>query len=63
MSKLVLPAGSVEAKRSPQILTKEKIEERLKKLEAEKANIIGALASYEGAIQDCQHWLKELEGG
>ena len=39
-------------------LTKEKIEERLKKLETEKVNMI---STYDGAIQDCQYWLSEFD--
>jgi hypothetical protein len=38
-------------------LTKEKIEERFKKLESEKTDM---MAVYAGAMQDCQYWLSEL---
>ncbi len=59
MSKLLLPAGTKGASS----VTKDMLETRLKKLEQEKLNIMTALASYDGAIQDCQHWIKELENG
>ena len=59
MSKLLVPEGA----KVPKTLTKEKVEERLNQLEKDKLNIMNALASYDGAIQDCQHWLKELSDG
>lgn len=42
---------------------REKVLQRLQKLEQEKEQLKASLAMYEGAIQDCHHWLKELEDG
>lgn len=39
-------------------MNKEQIQERLQTLEKER---ISAIAMYDGAIQDCQYWLKNLE--
>lgn len=42
-------------------MNKEKLEERLKVLEAERANCIQTMSAYDGAIQDCKWWLSKLE--
>jgi hypothetical protein len=38
-------------------ITKEKLEARLQTLQEEKTKLIGA---YDGAIQDCMFWIKQL---
>lgn len=42
-------------------MTKEKLEERIKLLETERDATKASLMAYEGAIQDCKHWLTQLE--
>jgi len=42
-------------------MNKEKIQDRIKTLETEREQLRQTLVAYEGAIQDCQHWLRELE--
>lgn len=42
-------------------LTKERVEERKKALEEQKLQAIGVVHAIEGAIQDCDFWLSELE--
>lgn len=42
-------------------MTKEKILERIKTLEAEREQVRSTLLAYEGALQDCRHWLGQLE--
>jgi len=39
------------------VLTKEKIEQRLAKLKAEREQLLANLNAYNGAIQDCEYWL------
>lgn len=43
------------------MVTKEQIEERIKLLETEKEQTRNNLIAYEGAIQDCKHWLTVVE--
>lgn len=42
-------------------MDKEKIEERIKTLTEERTKTQALLAMYEGALQDNQFWLTELE--
>lgn len=42
-------------------MTREKLDERLKNLIQERDNVKSAMAAYEGAIQDCQYWIAELD--
>jgi hypothetical protein len=42
-------------------MTKEKLQERIDQLEAERKQVEATLLAYAGAIQDCQYWLKQLE--
>lgn len=42
-------------------MTKEKLEERIKLLEQQRDALKSNVLAYEGAIQDCQHWLTELD--
>jgi bifunctional pyridoxal-dependent enzyme with beta-cystathionase and maltose regulon repressor activities len=42
-------------------MNKEKILERIKTLEIDKENAKASFIACEGALQDCQHWLKELD--
>lgn len=42
-------------------MNREKLEERIKTLETEREQVRTTLIVYEGAIQDCKHWLSELE--
>jgi predicted nuclease with TOPRIM domain len=42
-------------------MNKEKLEERLKTLETEQAQLKNNLVAYEGAIQDCKYWLEQLK--
>lgn len=42
-------------------MNKEKIQDHIKTLETEREQLRLNLAAYDGAIQNCQHWLKELE--
>jgi len=44
-----------------QIMNKTKIQDRIKLLETERDQVKASLVAYEGAIQDCQYWLKQLE--
>jgi len=63
VSKLLLPQGSEGASKPSRTITKESIEARLELLKKEVEQVKGALAAYTGAIQDCEHWLKELSNG
>ena len=42
-------------------MTKEQIQARLKQLETEREQLRVNLMAYEGAIQDCNYWLQELD--
>lgn len=42
-------------------MNKEQIEARIKTLEEEREKIRSTLVAYEGAIQDCNYWLTELD--
>lgn len=42
-------------------MNKEKLEERIQTLEKEREAVRQSLLMYEGALQDCQHWLSELK--
>lgn len=42
-------------------MNKEQIEARIKLYEDEREKIKTTLIAYEGAIQDCNHWLTELD--
>ena len=42
-------------------MTKEKLQERMKQLEMERRQLEATILSYNGAIQDCQHWIAELD--
>jgi hypothetical protein len=42
-------------------LNKEAIEARLAQLRADLANVQGTYAAIQGAIQDCEFWLKQLD--
>jgi hypothetical protein len=42
-------------------MIKEKLEERLQLLEQEREQIKVTLAAYDGAIQECKHWLSHSE--
>lgn len=42
-------------------MNKEKLEERIKTLETERDQMRTNIVAYEGAIQDCKHWLSTLE--
>ena len=44
-----------------EFIDKEKIQQRIKQLETEREQTRINLVAYEGAIQDCNYWLKELE--
>ncbi len=48
-------------KKEETFMTKEKILERIKLLENEKEQVKATVIAYEGAIQDCRHWLQQLE--
>lgn len=41
-------------------MTKEKIQDRIQTLETEREQLKANLLAYEGAIQDCKHWLVQL---
>lgn len=41
-------------------MTKEKLQERIKLLEANREQLKLALIQNEGSLQDCLFWLKEL---
>lgn len=49
------------SKKKDSPMTKEKLLERIKQLEAERANLIQNIAAYDGAIQDCKWWLEQME--
>lgn len=42
-------------------MTKEQIQDRIKTLETEREQMKTTFAAYEGAIQDCKHWLEQVE--
>ena len=42
-------------------MTKDKLETRIKTLENERDQMKNAIHIYDGAIQDCKHWLSQLE--
>jgi septal ring factor EnvC (AmiA/AmiB activator) len=42
-------------------MTKEKLQERIKTLETEREQVRATLLAYEGALQESNHWLKEIE--
>lgn len=42
-------------------MSKEQIQNRIKTLEAERETLRANLIAYEGAIQDCNYWLQELD--
>lgn len=42
-------------------ITKEQLESRRDRLKAEYEQLQRNLCAYEGAIQDCEHWLAVLE--
>ena len=39
----------------------DKLQERLKLLEQEREQLKTTLAAYDGAIQECKHWLNQTE--
>jgi prefoldin subunit 5 len=43
------------------MITREAIEARLQQLQQEATEIRANLNAYEGAIQDCQYWLAQLD--
>lgn len=42
-------------------MTKEQVQTRLAQLTTEREQLRASLAAYEGAIQDCNYWLQQLE--
>ena len=42
-------------------MTQESIEGRISQLQEQKQSLIADLNAVDGAIQDCQYWLKQLE--
>lgn len=42
-------------------MTKEQVLERIKELEASREQLRATLVAHEGALQDCQWWLKKFE--
>lgn len=42
-------------------MTKEQIQDRIKALVKERDQLVGTLHAFEGAIQDCNYWLQQLE--
>lgn len=42
-------------------MNKEQIQERLTKLQTERAQTQATLLAYEGAIQDCNYWLTQID--
>ena len=44
-------------------MTKEALLARIEKYKSEIEQVNATRNALEGAIQDCQHWLKELENG
>lgn len=41
-------------------ITKEALEQRLKQLQTGRIQAVANLNAFDGAIQECQHWLDEL---
>lgn len=42
-------------------MNKESIEKRIQDLQAGQAQSFNEFQAYSGAIQDCKHWLSQLE--
>lgn len=42
-------------------MNKDKINERIQTLEKEREQVKATLLAYEGALQDCNYWLSQLE--
>jgi len=42
-------------------ITRELLEERLARYQADRSDLQAQLNAYEGAVQDCQHWLSVLD--
>jgi hypothetical protein len=42
------------------VITREMVQERLNQLKAEMVQMQANLHAYEGAVQDCEHWLAVL---
>jgi len=43
------------------MITREVVLERLAKLKAEREQLIANLNAYNGAIEDCEYWLKLID--
>jgi hypothetical protein len=43
------------------MITKEAILQRIKRLEADREKLLSSLNATEGALQDCQYWLSEID--
>lgn len=39
----------------------EQIQERIKQLEQEREQVRLSLIAYDGALQDCQYWLNQID--
>ena len=46
----------------PSVISRESIESRLLTLKAERAQVINNANAYNGAIQECERWLRVLDG-
>lgn len=42
-------------------MTREQVVERINQLMQEQVTLRNTLSVYDGAIQDCQHWLKKFD--
>jgi len=42
-------------------MNKEKLNERIALLTAERDQLLNQIHAYSGAIQECQHWLAQME--
>ncbi|MDO8794385.1 MAG: hypothetical protein Q7J25_07185 [Vicinamibacterales bacterium] len=43
-------------------MTSEEIQARIRQLRIEREQAIGTVNAYNGAIQDCEWWLQQIEG-
>ena len=53
--------GAVAVADTPKGISRGALKARIQKLQAERAQLIANLNAYDGAIQEAEYWLKQLE--